>query len=554
MEVTMKMVKSLLLGGAAGLVAVAGAQAADLPVKAKPVEYVKVCSLYGEGFFYIPGTDTCLKIGGWVRFDQYFGNTGGSGQPYFTGSAGRNDRADSADYQQRARFQTSADVRTQTEYGTLRAYTRMGFELTTAQGDRGQLYVERGFIQFAGFTLGKTQSYFDTWAHAWSYSGFALYGGSDSAGQGTLVAVYTATLGNGVSATFGVEDGTTRRTALWDATFGPAVAGAFPSGNSLAIGNYPGPGGLGYTTPSDCGANLTSQDNTIANSATTAGLAVTGCPTGDYAAQSIPDIVANLRVDQAWGSAQVSGALHQVRGNYYGNNFLPADPTFTGVAPADKWGWAVAGGIVFNLPWNPGDKFWIEGGYDVGAASYIGANASQGQTGFLNIFNGGAVAAAWPLDGVFANNAIMPFSGIQLSTSWDVSAAIEHYWTPALRTSLFGQYSGWDPGATGNAIMCSTPGAPVRTVAGAAPTGAAALAGCNFAFTLGAVGSRTVWNPVKNLDVGVEVVYSQIHQNMDPSLIRLNFAGAGARPNGLYTPSDEGVWSGMMRVQRNFWP
>ena len=63
----MKMVKSLLLGSAAGLVAVAGAQAADLPVKAKPVEYVKICSLYGAGFYYIPGTDTCLKIGGWVR-------------------------------------------------------------------------------------------------------------------------------------------------------------------------------------------------------------------------------------------------------------------------------------------------------------------------------------------------------------------------------------------------------------------------------------------------------------------------------------------------------
>src|SRR5712672_4546314 len=49
LEVQMKMVKSLLLGSAAGLVAVGGAQAADLPVKAKPVEYVKICSLYGAG-------------------------------------------------------------------------------------------------------------------------------------------------------------------------------------------------------------------------------------------------------------------------------------------------------------------------------------------------------------------------------------------------------------------------------------------------------------------------------------------------------------------------
>ena len=73
----MKMVKSLLLGSAAGLVAVAGAQAADLPVKAKPVEYVKICSIYGVGFFYIPGTDTCIKIGGWVRAEVDF-NAGGS--------------------------------------------------------------------------------------------------------------------------------------------------------------------------------------------------------------------------------------------------------------------------------------------------------------------------------------------------------------------------------------------------------------------------------------------------------------------------------------------
>ncbi len=62
----MKM-KSVLLGSAAVLAAIAGAQAADLPVKAKAVEYVKVCSLYGAGFYYIPGTDTCIKIGGYAR-------------------------------------------------------------------------------------------------------------------------------------------------------------------------------------------------------------------------------------------------------------------------------------------------------------------------------------------------------------------------------------------------------------------------------------------------------------------------------------------------------
>ena len=65
----MKMVKSLLLGSAAGVVAVAGAQAADLPVKATPVQYVKICTLYGDGFYYIPGSDTCIRFSGYIRAD-----------------------------------------------------------------------------------------------------------------------------------------------------------------------------------------------------------------------------------------------------------------------------------------------------------------------------------------------------------------------------------------------------------------------------------------------------------------------------------------------------
>src|ERR1700740_1015673 len=99
----MKRVRILLLSGAAALVAVAGAQAADLPVKARPVEYVKVCSLYGEGFFYIPGTDPSIRIGGWVRYDQSFSNPRGSGDPQISGGTGRNDSFDSADYETRAR-------------------------------------------------------------------------------------------------------------------------------------------------------------------------------------------------------------------------------------------------------------------------------------------------------------------------------------------------------------------------------------------------------------------------------------------------------------------
>ena len=82
----MKMVKSLILGSTAGLIAMSGAQAADLPVKAKAVEYVKICSLYGAGFYYIPGTDTCIKIGGSIRLDTEI-NGGIYDNPFWQGGA-----------------------------------------------------------------------------------------------------------------------------------------------------------------------------------------------------------------------------------------------------------------------------------------------------------------------------------------------------------------------------------------------------------------------------------------------------------------------------------
>jgi len=557
----MKMVKSLLLGGAAGLVAVAGAQAADLPVKAKPVEYVKICSLYGEGFFYIPGTDTCLKIGGWVRFDSYF-NQNSSDNPPVSGGAGLNTRSSSPDFTTRSRTVVSFDARSQTEYGTLRAYYRGGFELTTglsSQYANGTYYFERAFIQLGGWTFGRSQSYFDIFYNQWGFGAAFLAAGSNSGAFGTNLGAYTAQFGNGVSATLSIEDNNIRRSALWDATAGPAIVGNNPTGNGLGVGSVSigpmGPATNGYTT---CGVALVGNDNTISNSSTTAGLNAVGCGWGDYASESVPDIVGNLRVDQAWGSAQVSAALHQVRGNYYGDNFVAgpavAAPTFTGISPGDAWGWAVAGGIQFNIPWNAGDKFWVEGTYDVGAASYAGFGNNNGTNSAYQRFSGNSLAAGWALDGVFSNNAVMPFSGIALSTSWSVTAAVEHYWTPALRTSLYGSYAYWTPGGSGNTQMCSSPLAPVRTLAGAAPTGAAPLAGCDFTFMSWGVGSRTIWNPVKNLDIGLEVLYQQIDTKMDSNFIRYAFGGAGTRPSGLYQPANEGALTGMIRVQRNFYP
>jgi hypothetical protein len=159
----MKMVKSLLLGSAAGLVAMAGAQAADLPVKAKPVQYVKICSLYGAGFYYIPGTDICLKLGGYVRYQHTWGMDGGT---FAFGDSGYSTHGRISDehHFMRSRTIISIDTRTQTAYGTLRTYMNHGwsYDISGAVGTVGNaLYSRRAFIQIAGFTMGRATSYYD---------------------------------------------------------------------------------------------------------------------------------------------------------------------------------------------------------------------------------------------------------------------------------------------------------------------------------------------------------------------------------------------------------
>ena len=125
----MKMVKSLILGSAAGLLAISGAQAADLPVKAKAVEYVRICSLYGAGFWYIPGTDTCMKIGGYLRVDTTF-NGGIYDAPAWNGDIGQGNRY--RDYfSARSRMALTVDTRTATEYGVVRTFAQGDFQFDT---------------------------------------------------------------------------------------------------------------------------------------------------------------------------------------------------------------------------------------------------------------------------------------------------------------------------------------------------------------------------------------------------------------------------------------
>ena len=126
----MKMVKSLVLGSAAALVAMSGAQAADLPVKAKAVEYVRICSLYGAGFFYIPGTDTCIKLGGYLRVDTTFNSSNVQDAPAWSGDSGQMNRY--RDYfSTHSRLALTVDTRTATEYGVVRTFGQGDFTFDT---------------------------------------------------------------------------------------------------------------------------------------------------------------------------------------------------------------------------------------------------------------------------------------------------------------------------------------------------------------------------------------------------------------------------------------
>ena len=104
-------IKSLLLGSAAALAVVSGAQAADAVVAAEPepMEYVKVCDAYGTGFFYIPGTETCLKIGGELRYEKRFSKVG--------------DR--SVDYDNHSRVKLNVEARNDSEWGTVYSWIRI---------------------------------------------------------------------------------------------------------------------------------------------------------------------------------------------------------------------------------------------------------------------------------------------------------------------------------------------------------------------------------------------------------------------------------------------
>src|SRR4051812_4004092 len=318
----MKTIKGLILGSAAGILAVGGAQAADLPVKAKAVEYVKVCSLYGAGFYYIPGTDTCVKIGGAIRVDTSF-NAAAYDTPYWQGGAGGNNLWTKDYFITRERINLTTDTRTATEYGVVRTYANIQFDFSQNRESiaGGFTEVDYAFIQFAGFTFGKAVSQFDPqWALSkpWISSGF-LAGSNNTTGIPQLA--YTATFGNGVSGTISIENASPYRNA-----------GLYNTNTAIV-----GPGSSSFLNQLYGVAS-----NTFLGNA--------------YGGNHIPDVVGNLRLDQAWGSLHLGAAMHAATPGFYATAAGGGGNEALGHAD-DAYGFAINGAVEFkNLPTGPGDS------------------------------------------------------------------------------------------------------------------------------------------------------------------------------------------------------
>jgi hypothetical protein len=202
-------IKSLLLGSAAVFVAVSGARAADaIIIEPEPVEYVRVCDAYGAGWWYIPGTETCIKFTGRVR-------TNYNVRHYHQDIAGEDD---TSHHYWNYDIELSVLANNETEYGTLSSHIRFNLlsdldtgtnqhndQISVTEDSTQSPVIERALISLNGWRTGLTDSY---WATAGAY-GFKVgrYGGPYSFQRG-LIMDYTYSA-NGFDATIGIENGFT---------------------------------------------------------------------------------------------------------------------------------------------------------------------------------------------------------------------------------------------------------------------------------------------------------------------------------------------------------
>ncbi|VTZ27441.1 Porin [Methylocella tundrae] len=548
----MMLLKGLLLGSVMALASAPEGHAADSPAATveAPIDYVRVCDAYGAGFFFVPGTDTCLKIGGLALSEVQSFNAGysvapigatgmisgkgGTSNPWIYSNPVRNGGGSTAwgyiptvaqysnarsrdDAGWDALGRVELDARTGTPWGTLRAFFRMDAFVGTGAGNvgswstassfaanpynagagnsvtRATTVINKAFIQFAGLTAGRAQSMFDFYANAYNFQRIA---GSSAT---TQLLAYTHTFGDGFSGTISLEDENAR-----EAQIGSTVASTSYAGGSIQNIRVGGVSGTSFA----------------------------GAPSGT----AWPDIVGNVRVDQPWGSVQVSAAGHEARGSLYATSASPASASYASpAASANAYGWAAQTGVQLNADYlSPGDKLWLQAAYEKGAVSYIWGDNLSSSYGAVssNRFTGSGYS---PSDGGAGWNAnlydcIFTLSGIcEQQSGFSVTGAYKHYWLPTLASAFFGSFAAIN---YSNNALAGFGGA----------VGAANLTNTR-------VGANLVWTPIKGFDVGAEFMYVNVSQSRPAGLAPDSVLNSVGLPG---FKGSENEYEGRVRVQRAF--
>ena len=373
----MTLFKSLLLGSAAGIVAIAGAQAADLPSKkAAPATYVKICDAYGAGFFYIPGTDTCVKLGGYVRAEYQY--VPGKDTISTAGAIQQSNQLQSTTgYETRGRIDVVA--RTPTSMGVARTFVRVrgantsGIRNTTITDKTAYgmsdtsttgITLESAMVQWAGFTFGVAP---ENYALMPSF----IYNANPWAGfpNGMKQIAYTATFGGGYSATIALED------------------------------------------RKDFGYDQTAFDRV----------------------ETAANIVGNVRLDQAWGFAAIHAMI--------GNNSLNDTATNGAVGTTTYGGYAVGATASFKLPMiAAGDQIWVGANYAKGmlGALLSAGGLSNMSTASDRRLLGGIVRVDTNL--VQTGGVVGTSATYDSTTGWNLNAAFTHYWAAQWRSNFSAGY------------------------------------------------------------------------------------------------------------------
>jgi hypothetical protein len=532
---------------AAALIAGGRAEAADLPTrKSAPVDYLKICTAYGPGFFYIPGSDTCIRIAGRAVFEYVtsivFNRTADVSSFNATGRVIVDARTgtDWAPWQAFLRLDFSsnsgnASPGTFGSGGAARAATKFGYQLAAgpfpsfAGADTAGSKLQTGvgivaYVQWGGLTAGRLQSFFDFYMDSDTWFGIA------DSNVLTQALAYTHTFGSGFSATLSIEDPKERQRY--------PVAGLAPVA-------------LGGINPSVATPPFTVTYPFAVSPFAAPSLSLGGI---SYAQrESIPEVIGVLRVDRGWGSAQLSGAYHRIStvgatvvsltpgnaGGFVVNPLLPSVPSGYGAVTGN--GFAVQGGVKIKMPMvAPDDTLYVEAAYSKGNLAYADSGFPTTYIGQAYTQGGGTTTATY-------DAVVGPTGKVTLTPAYSTMVSYEHYWAPTFRQGLFA-------GAVDVKYSAS-----IRTTAGFAAGAACPTCLGSVAFAKGAVynpfsaqynggvqynvGTNLIWSPVNNLDIGVEAFYfrNQLHHRQ----FDLN------RGAGLLISEDDN-WRFRLRVLRGF--